>query len=102
MSSSDSHPEDDLYAVSLPLVDTLSTLAGTDFKKKVKENCGWHEHNSTWERFPEDTKNLIGGKKSQMAEPLETSDSVFLYLLLNCIENHSTNKWICTKFVDNK
>ena len=37
-----------------------------------------------------------------MAEPLETSDSVFVYLLLNCIENHSTNKWICTKFVDSK
>ena len=37
-----------------------------------------------------------------MAEPLETSDSVFVHLLLNCIENHSTNKWICTKFVDSK
>ena len=37
-----------------------------------------------------------------MAEPLETSDPVFVHLLLNCIENHSTNKWICTKFVDSK
>ena len=37
-----------------------------------------------------------------MAEPLETSDSVFVQLLLNCIENNSTNKWICTKFVDGK
>ena len=37
-----------------------------------------------------------------MAEPLETSDSVFVHLLLNCIENHSTNKWIYTKFVDSK
>ena len=37
-----------------------------------------------------------------MAEPIENSDSVFVYLLLNCIENHSTNKWICTKFVDSK
>ena len=37
-----------------------------------------------------------------MAEPLETSDSVFVHLLLNCIENHLTNKWICTKFVDSK
>ena len=37
-----------------------------------------------------------------MAEPFETSDSVFVHLLLNCIENHSTNKWICTRFVDSK
>ena len=37
-----------------------------------------------------------------MAEPLETSDSVFVHLLSNCIENQSTNKWICTKFVDSK
>ena len=37
-----------------------------------------------------------------MVEPLETSDSVFVQLLLNCIENNSTNKWICTKFVDGK
>ena len=37
-----------------------------------------------------------------MAEPLETSEFVFVHLLLNCMENHSTNKWICTKFVDSK
>ena len=37
-----------------------------------------------------------------MAEPLETFDFVFVHLLLNCMENHSTNKWICTKFVDSK
>ena len=37
-----------------------------------------------------------------MAEPLATTDSVFVHLLFHCIENHSTNKWICTKFVDSK
>ena len=90
-----------MLAVSLPLVDTLM-YASWNRLKTVKENSGWNKHNSTWERFPEDMINLIGGKKSQMAEPLETSDSVFVHLLLNCIENYSTNKWICTKFVDSK
>ena len=37
-----------------------------------------------------------------MAEPLEASGSIFVHLLLDCIENQSTNKWICTKFVDSK